>query len=81
MLPVGMCVACIGRDRAQSLPPDISCMYLSGKMVSLIASIARSSGYVGTRRDIVYISLVSIGRKGYTRTREGTVFVPTRVPL
>ena len=48
--------------------------------MALMASLARSSGHVGTRTDtnsdtktdIIYISLVSVGQKGYTRTRADT---------
>ena len=53
-------------------------MYLPRKMVSLIDSLAHSSGHVGirtdTKSDIIYISLVSIGQRGYIRTRADTVF-------
>jgi hypothetical protein len=33
-----------------------------------------------TKSDIIYISVVSIGQRGYTRTRADIVLVPVRVP-
>jgi hypothetical protein len=83
----------IGRNvplavRKHSLCANASRMYLSRKMVSLMPSLAHSSGHVGTRmdtswdikRDIIYISLMSIGQMVHKRTQTDSILVSVRVP-